>query len=159
MAGDVTTKLIFDIPNGSAEMNVYVDSVLVTHWFFQDGSEGIVTCDEKTESSSAPLEEAREALRDMNEWIRFIRNHNCYYHTFDAAKEDYSTEMARDDDGIECKFMVDGDDYRNCSWDAETDEITYGARPAINWSWGTFLAWHRMGEEFFRMIDDHKATE
>ena len=154
----VTTRFTFDILQGDATFDVLLDGVVVSKWHFQDGSEGIITCLEKSESSSAPYDEAIKALNDMGEWIKFIRNHGEYYKCFNAAKEDYSTEFIRNDDGITCEFKVDGIDYRGSEWDATSDNITYGARPAISWSWGTFLAWHRAGEEFFRMIQDYKAT-
>lgn len=155
----LTTRFTFDILEGDALFEVFVDSVKVTEWHFEDGPSGIVTCPAKGEAS-VPFEEAEKALNDMDEWIKFIRNHGSYYQCNNAAKEDYTTELQRDDDGIEASFVIGSTEYRGSSWAASTDLVTYAARPAItNWSWGTFLAWHRLGDEFFRMIKDHKATE
>lgn len=146
---DMKSKLTFDV-NGTEDqgkLEYLLDDDVYDTWMFDQGR---VTATERPVNVHVHYPQAVIGYEDRDKWMEFIRQ---YYAPAVWPRSYYNVEFEKNGDNVTLTYKLNGVEVEVDRWNKDTNYITYGARPAVDWSWADYYMYSRYHKDFMNAIE------
>lgn len=132
------SRFLVDETGQVATFDVIIDGVYITQYTYTDGTNGLVTLAARNTSTSVSLQLAKEALGQIDLWIRNIERGLT---PPSQIRSKFNEEIQKKATKIESKFKVDGNIVSEAEYSSTTGLITYQPRLQMSIKFLDFKEW------------------
>ncbi len=146
---DMKSKLTFDVngPEDEGKLEYLLDDDVFDTWVYDKGR---VTALERLNNIQIHYPQAVIGDDDRAKWLEFIRVH---YAPAVWPRSCYTAEFEKNSDNVTLMIKINGVVVETDNWDANTNYISYGVRPAIDWTWADFFMYSKYLKDFMNAIE------
>lgn len=131
--------------DGMCEIDIYVDDVLITTYYFQDSTVCEVTLSERLTSSTLTIQNLNDNISSLFKWIQLIESAFIIPY---QTRSKYTAKLKKKNNGITATFDDEGANVTQAEFDRSTGLITFDPRVETTMNFKDFKAWAHFLSQF-----------